>query len=70
MKTRHVWVLPVYDVGHPRQGLVLDWRQRPRLASPATWEAQVVYVDTTGVTRVEWVASSYLRPVTSTPPTA
>lgn len=70
MATRHVWVLPVYSVGHPKQGLVLSWRQRPQLASPAVWEALVVYVDSAGVTRGEWVGASYLRPVKSDRPIA
>jgi hypothetical protein len=68
MRTRHVWLLSPLDVGAPLQGFVLAWRKRARLASPPTWEAQLVYVDRSEVTRIEWVPATYLRPVSSERP--
>jgi hypothetical protein len=68
VKTRHVWVLPVYGVGFPKQGLVLAWRQVPRRASPPAWQAQTVYIDASGVTRIEWLGREYLEPVHSDRP--
>lgn len=70
MKTRHVWLLPPLDVGPTRQGFVLAWRRTQRLASPPTWEAQVLYVlhDDRGELRVEWIPSLYLVPVGPEPP--
>lgn len=68
VRTRHVWMLPALDVGVPAQGLVLAWRKRARLASPPIWEAYVVYVDRSEVTRLEWVPATYLRPVESPRP--
>lgn len=63
MGTRHVWLRPALDVGDPVQGFVLDWRKHTALAAPPTWEAHVVYVDRSDVTRIEWVPAMYLRPV-------
>jgi hypothetical protein len=69
VKTRHVWMLPVLDVGLPRQGFVLAWRRTTRLAAPPAWEAFVLYVDERrGDTRIEWVPAIYLSPVLSERP--
>lgn len=68
-KTRHVWVVPAYDVGAPRAGLVVSWRLKHTQTSGPTWEALVMVVDDkTESARMEWVDQARLRPVRSEPP--
>ncbi|MFL6156699.1 MAG: hypothetical protein ACJ72D_11435 [Marmoricola sp.] len=67
-RTRHVWVRSGFG-GPPQQGLVIAWRQIPRVSSPPTWQALVVQVDDKdGRVRAEWVFSVYLAPVVADPP--
>ncbi|HET6153902.1 MAG TPA: hypothetical protein VFE15_13185 [Marmoricola sp.] len=68
VRTRHVWVRSGFG-GPPQQGLIVTWRQVPRVASPPAWQALVIQIDNGyGTVRAEWVFDVYLVPVKADPP--